>query len=163
MKEPKKPVKKIAKKEGVKKKPTPSHLVLEKMKSVIKLIESEGLSLTKACERLKADPSHFNKFLDSHPELIQHYVRAREKRAEKIIEEVIEIADDESEDKVPFYGAVKIKRDQLRIETRLKYLSTMYPKKYGNKIDITSDNEALKPSTIIVQLGNGKAPDETTE
>lgn len=163
MKEPKKPVKKVVKKEVMKKKRTPSNLVLEKMKSVIKLIESEGLSLTKACERLNTDHSHFGKVLDSHPELVPDYMRARDKRAEKIIEEVIEIADDQSEDKIPFYGAVKIKRDQLRIETRLKYLSTMYPKKYGNKIDITSDNEALKPSTIIVQLGNGKAPDETNE
>lgn len=127
----------------------------ERCLSVIQLIETEGLSLIKACKNANIPRSEFHEEEKINTVLSDQYARAREKRAELYLDEVIEIADDETQDKTPFYGAVKVKRDSLRIETRLKYLATMYPKKYGNKLELSGDKENPLQVTVF-QLPDNK-------
>jgi hypothetical protein len=136
----------------------------QKCIKIIQLIEIEGLSLNVACKSLPMARSDFHNEMNESPELLDKYARACENRAKIILNEVLEIADDESKDEKAFYGAVKVKRDALRIETRLKYLAMMYPKKYGSKVEISGDKEnPLQVVHNIVALGSGVNPNESNE
>jgi hypothetical protein len=45
---------------------------------------------------------------------------------------------------------------KLKIETRLKLLSKWNPKKYGDKMDVTTDGEKINN---VINLGEGKKPE----
>jgi len=133
---------------------------------VLQLIEFEGLSERKARERLGIHPDLFNKWLDSDELNAKQYARACLKRADIIFEEMIELAD--KQDKDIFIDADGnertnhnvIHRNKLQIDTRKWMLSKMQPKKYGDKLDITSDHEKLNqvaqhiPTEIIQQIAD---------
>jgi hypothetical protein len=133
---------------------------------VLQLIEFEGLSERKARERLGIHPDSFNKWLDSDELNMKQYARACLKRADIIFEEMIELAD--KQDKDVFVDADGnertnhnvIHRNKLQIDTRKWMLSKMQPKKYGDKLDITSDHEKLNqvaqhiPTEIIQQIAD---------
>ncbi len=66
-------------------------------------------------------------------------------QAEVIAEETIEIADGApgvivGEDKS---DNARVQAEKLRVDTRTWYLSVLKPKKYGNKVDLTSQGERL--------------------
>lgn len=135
----------------------------ERTLEVLQLVESQGISVLKACNQIKISRGEFFEEIDSSPELTNKYARARERRYEILIEEVIDIADDETQDKVPFYGQVKVKRDNLRIDARLKYLATLSPKKYGTqRMEIAGDKENPL-QTVVLNLGSGIKPPEEDE
>lgn len=119
----------------------------ERTLDVLKLVENQGLSVLKACKEVGISRGEFFAEIDSSPEITNKYACARERRSDMLLEEIIEISDDVSEDKTPYYGHTKIKRANLRIETRLKYISTLHPKKYGAKSEINLSGE-LEVKTI---------------
>jgi len=94
----------------------------------------------------------------------EHYARARASQAELMFEEILEISDDGSND---YMTIVKGKeaynvedrevtnRSKLRVDTRKWYLSKVLPKKFGDKIDLTSDGKAIKGNTIVFKDFNG--------
>lgn len=76
---------------------------------------------------------------------------AREVGADVIADETIEIADETSRDTLETEHGEKpnsewIARSKLRVETRLKLLAVWFPRKYGQRIDVTSGNETLNMS-----------------
>lgn len=136
----------------------------KRFEDIISMIKNDGLSLTNALKISKMSSRTFNEWLEKDEEKQKCYAYACEERAKIILNEVIEIADDETQDKTAFYGAVKVKRDALRIETRLKYLAMMYPKKYGSKVEISGDKEnPLQVVHNVVSLGSGIDPSQTEE
>jgi hypothetical protein len=136
----------------------------KRFEDIISMIKNDGLSLTNALKISKMSSRTFNEWIEKDELKQKCYAYACEARAKIILNEVLEIADDESKDEKAFYGAVKVKRDALRIETRLKYLAMMYPKKYGSKVEISGDKEnPLQVVHNIVALGSGVNPNETGE
>jgi HSP90 family molecular chaperone len=133
---------------------------------VLQLIEFEAISLRKALERLGVNSNAFEKWLDSSELNQMQYARAREKRADLIFEEMKEIADKQDKDVyIDHEGNERIDhnvihRNKLQIDTRKWMLSKMQPKKYGDKLDITSDHEKLNqvaqhiPTEIIQQIAD---------
>lgn len=83
------------------------------------------------------------------------YARAREDRNDKIFEEILTIADaNENDTYIDNNGVAKInneivQRSRIRIDSRKWMLSKMNPKKYGDKIDHTTDGEKIRNPTII--------------
>lgn len=83
---------------------------------------------------------------DINPEFTTKYARARELQAEKWADEIVDIADDGTNDYIErqnkdgsTYEAVNsehINRSRLRVDTRKWMLSKMLPKKYGEKLEI---------------------------
>ena len=59
-----------------------------------------------------------------------------------MFEELIEIADEEKKD---------VMRSRLRVDTRKWYLSKIVPKKYGEKLDLTSKGEKLPITGMIIK------------
>jgi hypothetical protein len=97
----------------------------------------------------------FYSWLNENPDRIELYKKATEIRADYIADETLEIADDRSRD---YYldvngnrqqSMVAVNRDNLRIKTRQWAVSTMNPRKYGSKVDLTSGGDKLKVVPII--------------
>jgi hypothetical protein len=97
----------------------------------------------------------FYSWLNENPDRIELYKKATEIRADYIADETLEIADDTSRD---YYydvngnrqqSMVAVNRDNLRIKTRQWAVSTMNPRKYGSKVDLTSGGDKLKVVPII--------------
>lgn len=75
--------------------------------------------------------------------------RAHEMRADMMAAEMLEIADNNSLDKEAFVGGNHIQRDKLRIDTRKFLLAKLSPKKWGDKVDITSGGEKLGVTVFL--------------
>lgn len=93
----------------------------------------------------------------------EQYARAREQRADNIFEEILDIVDCEDndiyldDDGNPRTNHDVIQRDRLRVDARKWMLGKMAPKKYGDKLDITSDGEKVQGGVTIFQLpDNGR-------
>lgn len=105
-----------------------------------------GKSMRTVCkeENMPCVATIFN-WMRTKPEFLEQYTRAKEESADAMAEEVIDISDDGDYDiEIP----QKVARDRLRIETRKWLMSKMKPKKYSDKIDVTSGWKEL-PTPII--------------
>lgn len=95
----------------------------------------------------------FFKWLSESKDLAYRYAQACEVRSELIFDEMFDIADDSTKDiqeiELPdgrFVDKVDyehIQRSKLRIDTRKWALSKMNPKKYSDKVDITTNQESI--------------------
>lgn len=132
--------------------------ITEIMSLICKRI-AEGESL-RAVLRSSGMPSRgvFFEWITSSEQRANQYARATEIRAEQIFEEMLEIADTEKETTViteKDAGASISKRDhvnhrKLQIDTRKWVLSRMMPKKYGDKIDITSSGDKINSNITVL-------------
>lgn len=82
------------------------------------------------------------------------YARAKEEQADNLVEEILEISDHTEEDHTPFTGGNVVQRDKLRVDARKWVASKLKPKKYGDKLDLTSDGEKLKTEPTIIKWGD---------
>lgn len=86
------------------------------------------------------------------------YRLAVEERAEVMFEEIIEIADDttddvvEGEDGTSKANHAAVQRSRVRIEARKWSLSKMQPKKYGNKLDVDATVDLDPLSALISDI-----------
>ena len=103
---------------------------------------ANGQSLRSICEE-EGKPSKRTvlMWLRTHEDFRTQYTRAREDQAEGFFEELIEIADDSSEDVAGELGmpnGVAVQRAKLRVETRKWAMVKLLPKKYGEKLDVNA-------------------------
>lgn len=85
---------------------------------------------------------------------LDQYTRAREAQAETIFDEILEIADDATNDwmerRLPSGETIEvvnqehIQRSRLRIDSRKWMAAKLQPKKYGDRIDVTSGGEKIQ-------------------
>jgi replicative superfamily II helicase len=119
---------------------------------------AEGNPASKVCKKYNVSRTAFHEWV-KRKEWIDKYARAVDERAYKIFEEILEIADDKSEDIViidgkKYMNAEFVQRSRLRIDARKWFLSKMLPRKFGEKIDITTNGGDVAP--VVINLGNGK-------
>ena len=94
---------------------------------------------------------------DSKPEFLAQYVRAREAQADKMAEDILAIADEQSltteTDEAGVvevkFDAVAVQRNRLRVDARKWLASKMAPKKYGDKVQ--AELTGLDGGAIAVQ------------
>jgi hypothetical protein len=126
------------------------------------LIEIEsGRALRKILKEDDNMPSTqtFYKWIDEDAEKSKQYARACEVRADAIFDDIIDIADDSSGDKkVIQSGEVVdsefVARSRIRIDARKWIASKLNPKKYGDKIDQTTDGEKIQAAPVINIIRN---------
>lgn len=125
----------------------------------------DGESLVSFIKRTARDviPSRgtFYVWLKDDEALQDKYARACEVRSEKMFEEMLDIADDGTND---YMTVVKgdiaynvedkevVNRSRLRIDTRKWILSKMQPKKYGDRLDVTSGGEKIQSQSVTVTI-----------
>lgn len=118
------------------------------------------------------------KVLDEDSEFAEKYARATTERADVMLEEVFDIADDNEGDVRKLSDGREIvdkdhiQRARLRVDTRKWAMGKMAPKKYGDKVDMTVDVrgsalseeeqvsriEALIPQIAPILVGLGWTP-----
>lgn len=128
---------------------------------------AEGESLRSICrdEKMPAISTVMYWLLDEDKKVfLEQYETARAIQADLMAEELIEIADDgtndymekllQSGETIEVVNTEHIQRSRLRVDTRKWVASKLKPKKYGEKLDLTSDNKALPTPIINVQRDN---------
>lgn len=85
-------------------------------------------------------------WLSKFPSFSEQYTHAREAQAEAMAEDILEIADDGTNDYTKKVGAdgstadvlngEHIQRSRLRVDARKWLMAKMAPKKYGEKLDL---------------------------
>lgn len=100
-------------------------------------------------------PSTFFIWLREDTSKSKQYEISTKERSELMFEEMFDIADDSSNDYIEkqegsiVLNSENIQRSRLRIDTRKWALAKMNPKKYGDKLDITSKDESINKDIII--------------
>lgn len=96
-------------------------------------------------------------------EFAKMYARAKEMQAEFMAEEIIEIADDSSQDLEgyneygkPIENKEFVNRSRLRVDARKWAASKLKPKKFGDKIDVTSAGKELQATSVIITKEEAK-------
>lgn len=94
-------------------------------------------------------PTTFYTWLSEDEKKLEQYARITQIRADLIFEDMLNIADKTDKDVIVSSDGKEIinhnviNRDRLRIDTRKWILSKLHPKKYGDKLDLTTANEKL--------------------
>jgi hypothetical protein len=101
-----------------------------------------GLSLRQSSENANVKAQTFLSWVDQDKDLSEQYARARSDMIDKIADDIIKIADEEmiptGEGKV---DNAMVQKQKLRVDTRKWLLSKLAPKKYGDKLELTGDEQ----------------------
>lgn len=114
---------------------------------------AEGKSLRSVClaNDMPAASSVFE-WLRTYKEFAEQYARAKEESADAMAEDILDIADDGTNDwmtvtigkrEVDMPNKEVLQRSKLRVEARQWLMTKMKPKKYGDKLDLTSGGDKL--------------------
>ncbi len=139
---------------------------------------AEGRSLRSVCipDDMPAVRTVFY-WLRKYPEFLQQYARAKDESADALADEMLDIADDGSNDwmetnKPGCEGWVEngeaMQRSRLRVDTRKWIASKLKPKKYGDKVDMTHSGPGGGPIPHVIELTDlsplvpAKTPEEGT-
>jgi len=127
-----------------------------------------GEPLRRILKEMRIGINTFYLWCDRSDKYRERYARATDLRAEKIFEEILEIADDSTLDELVTEKGIQFNqefaaRSRIRIDARKWVLGKMRPTKYGDKLDITSDGEKLQMPVITgMIIKNEIASDESS-
>lgn len=134
-----------------------------------RLAEGESIRHICADENMPSTSAVFAQ-LAKNQDFQDQYARARELQAERMAEEILDIADDgtndwmEREDGTVSLNGEHVQRSRLRVDTRKWLMSKMLPKKYGDRIqqDVSLTDETVEALTAgreRARLENRKKPE----
>lgn len=124
---------------------------------ICKQISISSKSLRTICndEKLPCVSTVLN-WLNSNTEFLAQYTRAKEMQADFLADEMMEIADDSNGDLAgvdkygnPIENKEFINRSRLRVDTRKWIASKLKPKKYADRVDLTTNGKDLPGNNII--------------
>lgn len=138
----------------------------EEVAETLCLLIAEGESLRAICDMddMPAKATVF-RWLARYPEFRDKYTRAKELGSEVHAEEMLEIADDATNDWMEAHNAdgeavgyklngEHVQRSKLRIDTRKWLLAKLQPKKYGDKVDLNHGAEEGSPlARLLDRMG----------
>ena len=143
----------------------PSSFTQEVADAICARLEA-GESLRAICRTDESMPpaATIFRWLEANEAFREQYTRARTTGYQLLADEIIDIADDSSNDWVEREnvktGRVEtvldsdhVQRSKLRIDTRKWMLSKMLPKVYGDKLDIHAKVETDAASAILAARG----------
>ena len=136
----------------------PSSYTPEIGERICELIGSSDRGLDFLCSK-HAELPHagtVHRWLNAHPEFREHYLRARERQADFIADQALEIADDTSRDTIETESGERanaewISRSKLRVDTRLRIAGKLAPKRWGDRIQHANDPVDPMPAAISIE------------
>jgi len=138
------------------KKGRPTTFTQEIADTICEQLATSSKSLKKICKELDLNAGTVLAWLSSNKEFQDQYARAKEEQADLLADEILEISDDGTNDTyMDDEGNMRtdndvIQRSKLRVDARKWLASKLKPKKYGDKTDITSGGNEIKPMAFIV-------------
>ena len=129
----------------------PSKYSEELTDRICQMISTSNKGLYKLCQENDDLPNADTIYLwlTKYPEFSDKYARAREIQAELLADEIIEIADETSHDTLTtdegkeYENKEWVNRSKLRVDARKWKASKLAPKKYGDKLDVTTDGDKI--------------------
>ena len=128
-----------------------------------KICEEIGLgkSLRTVCEdeKMPVMATVFS-WMRLNPDFMKHYAYSCEERSEAMLEDIISISDggiEEIKHSAEKKSGAIAQIVRLKVDTRKWYMSKMKPKKYGDKLDLTSGGDKL-PTPLLHVLDNRSDP-----
>lgn len=130
------------------------------------LAMGESLRTVLKGDDMPAMQTIFN-WMRTNKEFLEQYARAKEESADALADEILDIADDGSNDWMEIHKGgysstivdqEAVQRSKLRVETRKWVASKLKPKKYGDKVDVTSDGKIIEGNTIVFKNFSGTKP-----
>lgn len=122
----------------------PSSYTPELGEQICRQIAETTDGLRKVCEDAGTTPVTLFHWLNSFPEFLQQYTRAKEIQAELLADEMQSICDEQPMVFIPSkaggYEAIDragIDRNRLRVDTRKWIASKLLPKRYGDLVRLT--------------------------
>ena len=108
---------------------------------------ADGLSVRKIAIELQIERATIRRWRDTNEEFRSQYAHAREEGMDVLVDEIIEIADDSSNDTIKIYNdegeeigekanSEWINRSRLRVDARKWSASKIAPKVYGDKLEL---------------------------
>lgn len=115
---------------------------------------ANGWSIRSVCDKedMPALTTVF-KWIREIPEFTQQYAKATEERSEAHNESLLEMGDEaieKAQNVDPKASGAVVQAYKLKADNFKWSMSKMKPKKYGDKVDVTSAGEAIKGNTIIL-------------
>lgn len=112
---------------------------------------AEGYSVRSICkEKDMVSMQTLFRWLRENDKFREQYVRACEERSYAQAEEIIDIADNATNDYMEklegdgyIFNSENVQRSRLRIDTRKWLMSKMNPKVYGDKLDMTTNGNDI--------------------
>ncbi len=133
---------------------------------------AKGESLRKVCKRAGIETTTFLDWVRKDDSFALQYARAKEIAAELMADEILEIADDTSQDELfvdqedasgksakRVQNSEFINRSRLRVDSRKWLLSKLLPKKFGEKLEV--DTPEGKPLIMVVSAARTKSENES--
>jgi len=128
---------------------------------ICELIATTDRGLHSICKEFNISVvSVFNWLKDNkHEYFLNNYARAKEAQAELMAGEIVQIADrpligeviKETKDGTFTETGDNVQRSRLMVESRKWVASKLLPKKYGDKVDVTSNGETIKAPVYVVK------------
>lgn len=139
----------------------------EQFEAVCDRMEECSLGLVHLCKEVGISKRSFYEYRKTSEEAEKRYARSKYLQLDYIAEETLDIADDGANDLMRIVRGDEsyeverkevVNRSRLRVDARKWLLSKLNPKKYGDKIDITSDGDKLQapPSVLTIQIAKDK-------
>lgn len=140
----------------------PSIYTEELVNEICETIAHSNRGLAYHCSKNEhwPNPSTIYDWLDDpkKAEFSKRYARAKDTQIEFLMDEILEISDDTSQDTISFTkpngeevemeNKEWVNRSKLKVDTRKWIAAHLKPKKYGDKLDITSDNKPIQRTIV---------------
>lgn len=87
-----------------------------------------------------------------HESFRDQYAHAKQEAADAMAEEILEIADGASTVilGIDRSDGARVNAEKMKIDVRKWLMSKMKPKKYGDRLDVTSDGKRLETTPVII-------------
>jgi hypothetical protein len=115
---------------------------------------ANGASLTAALQRLRPSPSYWwaKDQLRRNPELRSRYEEAVEDRADRLAEELLELADSPIPHGLDGPGkSAWVQKLRLQIDTRKWIACKLKPRQYGDRVDLEVKHTSISISAALAE------------
>lgn len=147
----------------------PTKYSLKLVDEICEIIATTNKGIAKILKENESFPSEktfYNWLNDKKNEsFLQLYARAKERQADRLVEEILTISDQSDKDTLQHENGAEsannewISRSKLRVDSRKWLASKLLPKKYGDKLDMDITNSG--DITIkVVREGNTNQAEE---
>lgn len=136
-----------------------------------KIASGDSIRTISRDEDMPCAATVFN-WLRTHEDFLEQYTRAKEEQADALTEEILDIADDATNDWMErrneddkttgwYLNGEHVQRSRLRIESRKWLASKLKPKRYGDKQTVEHEGKIEVSLLGTVALPSGKAITDT--
>jgi len=136
----------------------------------LRIAQGESVRNIAKDDKMPAASSIFKWALDPEHDFSEQYDRAKRIRAETLVDEIVDIADDSAEDYVEIStgkGKRKrlitrkehVQRSRLRVDTRKWFAGKVAPKLYGDKLAHTGEDGEGPVNIIVNESGKSDRAD----